>query len=301
MLTIDDINNKKFSYQMKGYNKREVDEFLDRIAIDYKAMANQNVLMQKRVGELKLALDKEKGNDVNKKDTIDEARRIMNDISASAEQKAEMIINKARAEAEEIKRNAADSTVNINNEAKGLRDQLEQFRASYRKMLEDQIEELDDNTSELMSELRRDFPEAAGSQDKVPFVKRVQQAEAELERKKAAEEAAQAAQAEADAQVKPQPAAEAQQPEEHPETKPEAKKEEPVTRNTLIYQTPTEKPYLSEPDLSEFINTDIKPREEKASEDPLSAYIELDHSKDSERDTMNETKLFSRRDWNIKE
>jgi cell division initiation protein len=159
MLTVDDINNKVFSYSMRGYNKREVDEFLDQIIIDYKALMNQNDLMQSRVAELTEALNKEKGNDTSKKETFDEARRIMNDISASAEQKAQMIINKARAEAEEIKKNAADSTVDVNEEAKALRVQLDNFKENYRKMLNDELTELDDNTEVLFSELNSSFPE----------------------------------------------------------------------------------------------------------------------------------------------
>ncbi|MGN0709957.1 MAG: DivIVA domain-containing protein [Anaerovoracaceae bacterium] len=247
MLTVDDINNKVFSYSMRGYNKREVDEFLDQIIIDYKALINQNELMQNRVSELTDALNKEKGNDTSKKETFDEARRIMNDISASAEQKAQMIINKARAEAEEIKKNAAESTVDVNEEAKALRVQLDNFKESYRKMLNDELTELDDNTEVLFSELNSSFPEEKPVQTRAGKMAGTENAR-DTHRMHAA------------------------------------------GSNTLVYKADSGKK-LSEPDLSEFLDSSKSSREEK-SESPLSAYITVDDT-DASRDKADETKVLS--------
>ena len=41
MITPNDIETKVFSYSVRGYNKREVDEFLDQIMIDYQALLDQ--------------------------------------------------------------------------------------------------------------------------------------------------------------------------------------------------------------------------------------------------------------------
>ena len=49
MITPNDIETKVFSYSVRGYNKREVDEFLDQIMIDYQALLDQNAKMLERV------------------------------------------------------------------------------------------------------------------------------------------------------------------------------------------------------------------------------------------------------------
>ena len=132
MITPNDIETKVFSSSLRGYNKREVDEFLDQIMIDYQALLDQNEKMLERVHVLQKQVAEAK----DPAKMTQDAKRLMNDISASAEQKAEVIIKNAKHDAENIVRNAKDSTSQADEDAERLRRKVEKFKLRFKQMLE---------------------------------------------------------------------------------------------------------------------------------------------------------------------
>ena len=153
MITPNDIETKVFSSSLRGYNKREVDEFLDQIMIDYQALLDQNAKMLERVHVLQKQVAEAKDPARMTKD----AKRLMNDISASAEQKAEVIIKNAKHDAENIVRSAKDSTSQADEDAERLRRKVEKFKLRFKQMLEEEIDKIDDNSEDLLDDLREDF------------------------------------------------------------------------------------------------------------------------------------------------
>ncbi len=153
MITPNDIETKVFSFSVRGYNRREVDEFLDQIMIDYQALLDQNAKMLERVHVLQKQVTEAKDPSRMTRD----AKRLMNDISASAEQKAEVIIQNAKHDAENIVRNAKDSTSQADEDAERLRRKVERFKLRYKQMLEEELERVDDASEDLLDDLRKDF------------------------------------------------------------------------------------------------------------------------------------------------
>lgn len=153
MITPNDIETKVFSYSVRGYNKREVDEFLDQIMIDYQALLDQNAKMLERVHVLQKQVSEAKDPAKMTKD----AERLMSDISASAEQKAEVIIKNAQHDAANIVKNAKDSTSQADEDAERLRQKVEKFKLRFKQMLEDEMERVDDSSEDLLDDLRKDF------------------------------------------------------------------------------------------------------------------------------------------------
>ncbi|MBR2547740.1 MAG: DivIVA domain-containing protein [Eubacterium sp.] len=153
MITPNDIETKVFSSSLRGYNKREVDEFLDQIMIDYQALLDQNKKMLERVHVLQKQVAEAK----DPAKMTQDAKRLMNDISASAEQKAEVIIKNAKHDAENIVRNAKNSTSQADEDAERLRRKVEKFKLRFKQMLEEEIERVDDNSEDFLDDLRQDF------------------------------------------------------------------------------------------------------------------------------------------------
>lgn len=153
MITPNDIETKVFSYSVRGYNKREVDEFLDQIMIDYQALLDQNAKMLERVHVLQKQVSEAKDPAKMTKD----AERLMSDISASAEQKAEVIIKNAQHDAANIVKNAKNSTSQADEDAERLRQKVEKFKLRFKQMLEDEMERVDDTSEDLLDDLRKDF------------------------------------------------------------------------------------------------------------------------------------------------
>ena len=161
MITPNDIETKVFSYAVRGYNKNEVDEFLDQIMIDYQALLSQNERMKARIRQLQNKKAEALGADMATPGTIKEAQIVMNDITKSAEKRAEVIIQNAEKDAANIVKGAKDSTTQADEEAVQLRKKIEKFKKRYKDMLQEEIERVDDNSEDLLADLKDDFyPEA---------------------------------------------------------------------------------------------------------------------------------------------
>ena len=95
-----DIDKKEFTRDKRGYNSREVDEFLDLIVMDYEKVLNDNRAMAHKIKSLEKQLEEAQKSDNAMVDTLQTAKKLMADIAASAERRAELMIRDAELEAE---------------------------------------------------------------------------------------------------------------------------------------------------------------------------------------------------------
>ena len=141
-----DIDKKEFSRDKRGYNSREVDEFLDIIVADYEKILNDNRSMAHKIKALEKQLAETQKDDNAMLETLETAKKLMADISASAERRAELMMRDAELEVEN------DEHVILSNKVKRL-------RANMRKMLEAELARLDDDIFGVLDELdRSDIP-----------------------------------------------------------------------------------------------------------------------------------------------
>jgi DivIVA domain len=157
MITPLEIENKEFSKQIRGYNADEVDEFLDLIIEDIETLQEELIALRNENADLREQNEDYKRSQVNVMNTIDTAKKLMKDISESAEKRAEIIIKNAKLDAEMIVRDAKDSASHYGNESAQLRDKILQFRARYKKLLRDEIDHIEDKGSDLLSDLEKEL------------------------------------------------------------------------------------------------------------------------------------------------
>ena len=157
MITPLDIENKQFSKSMRGFNIDEVDEFLDEIIIDLQKIMDENAKLKNEVQSLNQELTKYKKSETSMMNTLESAKKLMNDISESAERRAEIIIKNAQLDAEVIQRDAKESISKLTEEGERLRQKVARYREKYRQLLEDELNELDGSSEDLFAALEKDF------------------------------------------------------------------------------------------------------------------------------------------------
>jgi len=157
MITPYEIENKQFSKAMRGFNIDEVDEFLDEIIIDLQKLLAENEKLKEEVKTLNQDLAKYKKSEASMMNTLESAKKLMNDISESAERRAEIIIKNAQLDAEVIQRDAKESVSKLTEEGDRLRKKVSRFREKYRQMLEDELSQLDGSSEDLFAALEKDF------------------------------------------------------------------------------------------------------------------------------------------------
>ena len=140
MITPADIENKEFSRGVRGYKEDEVDEFLDLIILDMEKLLKENHQLKKELEKAQSQVDRHVSTEGSVYDTLEAAKALMNDIAASAERRAQVILKDAELEAALITREAKEATSRLTEEANRMRRSVERIRESYRHILEMELE-----------------------------------------------------------------------------------------------------------------------------------------------------------------
>lgn len=150
-----DIDKKEFSRDKRGYNSREVDEFLDLIVIDYEKILNDNRSMAHKIKSLEKQLEEAQRSDTAMIDTLETAKKLMADISASAERRAELIMRDAELEAENMLLDAKVSVRKLNDEHIVLKNKVERLKDNFKRMLDTELARLGEDEFNLLPDMDR--------------------------------------------------------------------------------------------------------------------------------------------------
>ena len=144
MITPMEIHNKEFKRRVRGYDQDEVDEFLDKIVIDYEKLYRENAELKD-----KLNLQNEKmSHYINIEDTLQNtlvmAQKSSEDIETNAREKADIIIEDAKRQAENIIKDSNYKIVDIIKNKQELIKNTKIFKARMKSLLESQLDILDE-------------------------------------------------------------------------------------------------------------------------------------------------------------
>ena len=157
MITPADIENKDFSRVKKGYSPEEVDDFLDLIILDMEKLIRENRQLKEELGKAHVQVDKHMSTETSVYETLEAAKSLMNDIAASAERRAEILLKNAELEANLITREAKESISRYTEEGNRLKERVETLRERYKKMLEAELERLDFGGTDFLADFEKDF------------------------------------------------------------------------------------------------------------------------------------------------
>jgi cell division initiation protein len=155
MITPLDIQNKEFTKAVRGYKEEEVDSFLDLITLDFEKLIQDNRRLKESISVLTSEVERYRGSENALLETLEAAKALMGDISASAEKRAEILLRNAEMDAERIQREARESVERLTEESVNLRNRLGMFRTKFRSLLETELERFNTLSAEL-------FPDSEG-------------------------------------------------------------------------------------------------------------------------------------------
>lgn len=162
MITPKEIEEKEFNKVFRGYDVDEVDEFLDLIILDMQGISSEIARLQNENDELRAENEEHKKSERRVMTTLESAKKLMKDISESAEKRADIIIRNAKMDAETIL-NEARNTAGVAPVTSGeeLRDRVAYFRSRYRQLLMDELENMDSKGGDLLTALEQEFMPAS--------------------------------------------------------------------------------------------------------------------------------------------
>lgn len=152
MITPLDIQNKEFPRGVRGYKEDEVDGFLDLLTLDLEKIVEENFALKEKVKTLHSELEHYKTSEASVYDTLEVAKSLMNDISASAEKRSSMVMKNAELDAQLILREAKESVEKLNEEYSAVKIRLNIFKTRFKTLLESELEKFDTLSAEIFSE-----------------------------------------------------------------------------------------------------------------------------------------------------
>ncbi|WP_027406303.1 DivIVA domain-containing protein [Anaerovibrio sp. RM50] len=167
MLTPVDIHNQDFKISFRGYDRDEIDDFLDQVVNDYEKLFRENSQLKKEIELNEKALGQYHQLEKNLQDTLLVAQRTADEVTntantraeevrATAKQASENIIRAAELEAKRRLEDAAQKVREAVTEYERIVSEKRQFIAKIRNTLKTELS--------LLEDMEQQFPDKQNSQ-----------------------------------------------------------------------------------------------------------------------------------------
>lgn len=146
-ITVDEISRKEFSFANKGYNQKEVDDFLDDICDEMERMENEIMDLKQKtsvvrpVSQEPAAVSPE--NEQSFREVLAMAVQVKEEAIRKAKEDAEAIRSKAETEAAERLDGLAEEHKELEEKVAALRKTAADYRARFEALLQAQQEALE--------------------------------------------------------------------------------------------------------------------------------------------------------------
>ena len=165
-----DIQEKVFTKAVRGYKEEEVNEFLDEITVDLDSLLNELRETREENSRLVDELERLKSTEGSVVETLQAAKSLMTDISASAEKRAEILLKNAELDAELMLKNAREESEALAKESQNIRARYEEFRNRYKRMLENELQRFESSRgAEVSARSIVDFEDLPVAEDEEPL------------------------------------------------------------------------------------------------------------------------------------
>jgi cell division initiation protein len=150
MITPAEIQDKTFTRGVRGYKEDEVDKFLDLVTLDFNGLLQEIKMLREMNAALVSDIEHYRGTEGTIFDTLESAKALMTDISASAEKRAEIVLKNAELDADRIEREAREAVERVKEEAAAMAQRWDQFKIRYKNLLQNELDRFDDISVDLM-------------------------------------------------------------------------------------------------------------------------------------------------------
>lgn len=140
MMTPLDIQTKTFKKAVGGYDKAEVDGFLELILADYENLYKASIESGDKISTLSKLVDSYKAMEDTMKNSLIVAQQTAEEVSKNAREKAEITISEANLRAKAIIEEAEGRITELNGKLSELKTAMELYKSQAVGMLNAQID-----------------------------------------------------------------------------------------------------------------------------------------------------------------
>ncbi len=134
-ITIVDIQHKTFKKALQGYDRTEVDRFLDDIIETLEDDAQQNAALEAEISDMKERISHFKSMEESLQNTLLLAQRTADEVKASAHTEADLIRAEARVAVEKEMSSYGDRAAEARREYQRVVETVEKAKSELRSLL----------------------------------------------------------------------------------------------------------------------------------------------------------------------
>lgn len=127
MLKPIDIREKEFEIKMRGYDREQVDDFLDQIMQDMSVLYKDNSALTEEINTLKLKVSKFEAEKKSMEQSLELTKYQCEEMRKSAKLEAREIIDRAKTSADDILQSIEENKIKITAFCKELLEKVEQI------------------------------------------------------------------------------------------------------------------------------------------------------------------------------
>lgn len=134
-ITVIDIQHKSFKRALQGYDRAEVDQFLDEIIESLEDEAQARAALEAEIADLRERISHFKAMEESLQSTLLLAQRTADEVKAAAHREADLIRQEARLRGEREVASIGDRLEDVRREHQRMLDIAEQAKSEIRSLL----------------------------------------------------------------------------------------------------------------------------------------------------------------------
>ena len=143
MFTPIELENITFKSGVMGFDKNEVNDFLNAITADYEKLYKENIALKDKNVLLADAIKEYKAMETALRDTVVSAHSVSDEIKKNAYKEAENILDEAKNKCDKMINEASQIINEKTLEIENLKQQYAIYKSKVRALLNSQLELLD--------------------------------------------------------------------------------------------------------------------------------------------------------------
>ncbi|NOY87450.1 MAG: DivIVA domain-containing protein [Deltaproteobacteria bacterium] len=148
-----DIQSQQFRVKMRGYETREVENFLEMVAAEFEELIRENGKLKEKLARLTNQLDELRQREQTLKETMITAQKVTGDMKMAARKEAELIISEAELKAERTIDDAHRKLAVISDQIMEIRRLRAQFEVQIKSAAESHLKILEISSEAIEEEM----------------------------------------------------------------------------------------------------------------------------------------------------
>ena len=155
MLTPSDIENLQFKKVALGYSVDEVDDFIDKLLVEYEKVFRDNVKLNSKVAMLEESIKRYDNMEETIRASMELAEKTAKQTKKMAEEKADNILDKAEIAAEKLVAKTYEQKRELENEIYSLKKSYELLKTKLRHILQAELDMLEESVIDIEENYER--------------------------------------------------------------------------------------------------------------------------------------------------